>query len=74
MASEVHETIWMAKQERHKNLFLNYRNLSHFPLELLKGEGLQYLERLYMKRNSLTSLVLASTTLCTALLCTLASH
>lgn len=56
MASELHETIWMAKQERHKNLFLNYRNLSHFPLELLKGEGLQYLERLYMKRNSLTSL------------------
>ncbi|MGH0174973.1 UNVERIFIED_CONTAM: hypothetical protein FKN15_010137 [Acipenser sinensis] len=56
MASELHETIWMAKQERHKNLFLNYRNLSHFPLELLKEEGLQYLERLYMKRNSLTSL------------------
>ncbi|XP_051776717.1 leucine-rich repeat-containing protein 28 isoform X3 [Erpetoichthys calabaricus] len=56
MSSEICETIWMAKQERHKNLFLNYRNLSHFPLELLKDEGLQFLERLYMKRNSLTSL------------------
>uniref|UniRef100_A0A3Q2X905 Leucine rich repeat containing 28 n=1 Tax=Hippocampus comes TaxID=109280 RepID=A0A3Q2X905_HIPCM len=56
MASELHETIFMAKQERHKNLFLNYRNLSHFPVELLKDEGLQFLERLYMKRNSLTTL------------------
>lgn len=57
MATELHETIFMAKQERHKNLFLNYRNLSIFPVELLKGEGLQFLERLYMKRNSLTTLV-----------------
>ncbi|KAL2088374.1 hypothetical protein ACEWY4_015273 [Coilia grayii] len=56
MASELHETIFMAKQERHKNLFLNYRNLNNFPVELLKDEGLQFLERLYMKRNSLTSL------------------
>nr|XP_061796711.1 leucine-rich repeat-containing protein 28-like isoform X3 [Nerophis lumbriciformis] len=56
MASELHETIFMAKQERHKNLFLNYRNLYHFPVELLKDEGLQFLERLYMKRNSLTML------------------
>ncbi|XP_069046749.1 leucine-rich repeat-containing protein 28 isoform X3 [Lepisosteus oculatus] len=56
MASDLHETICMARQERHKNLFLNYRNLSKFPLELLKDEGLQYLERLYMKRNSLTTL------------------
>ncbi|XP_023669837.1 leucine-rich repeat-containing protein 28 isoform X4 [Paramormyrops kingsleyae] len=56
MASELHETIFMAKQERHKNLFLNYRNLNIFPVELLKDEGLQFLERLYMKRNSLTSL------------------
>ncbi len=47
----------MAKQERHKNLFLNYRNLNNFPVELLKDEGLQFLERLYMKRNSLTTLV-----------------
>ncbi|MBN3312366.1 LRC28 protein, partial [Atractosteus spatula] len=60
MASDLHETICMAKQERHKNLFLNYRNLSKFPLELLKDEGLQYLERLYMKRNSLTTLSCAS--------------
>uniref|UniRef100_A0A3B3ST93 Leucine rich repeat containing 28 n=1 Tax=Paramormyrops kingsleyae TaxID=1676925 RepID=A0A3B3ST93_9TELE len=60
MASELHETIFMAKQERHKNLFLNYRNLNIFPVELLKDEGLQFLERLYMKRNSLTSLVRAS--------------
>ncbi|KAI7813829.1 leucine-rich repeat-containing protein 28 [Triplophysa rosa] len=56
MASELHETIFMAKQERHKNLFLNYRNLNNFPVELLKDEGLQFLERLYMKRNSLTAL------------------
>lgn len=57
MASELCKTISEAKLERHKNLFLNYRNLHHFPLELLKDEGLQYLERLYMKRNSLTTLV-----------------
>lgn len=63
MASELHETIFMAKQERHKNLFLNYRNLNNFPVELLKDEGLQFLERLYMKRNSLTSLVRITTTL-----------
>uniref|UniRef100_A0A6I8NBK7 Leucine rich repeat containing 28 n=1 Tax=Ornithorhynchus anatinus TaxID=9258 RepID=A0A6I8NBK7_ORNAN len=56
MASELSKTISVAKLERHKNLFLNYRNLHHFPLELLKDEGLQYLERLYMKRNSLTTL------------------
>uniref|UniRef100_A0A8B9L765 Leucine rich repeat containing 28 n=1 Tax=Astyanax mexicanus TaxID=7994 RepID=A0A8B9L765_ASTMX len=56
MASELHETIFTAKQERHKNLFLNYRNLNIFPVELLKDEGLQFLERLYMKRNSLTTL------------------
>lgn len=56
MASELHDTISMAKQERHKNLFLNYRNLNKFPVELLKDEGLQFLERLYMKRNSLTTL------------------
>ncbi|XP_052662866.1 leucine-rich repeat-containing protein 28 isoform X1 [Harpia harpyja] len=56
MASELCKTISEAKLERHKNLFLNYRNLHQFPLELLKDEGLQYLERLYMKRNSLTTL------------------
>ncbi|XP_062328177.1 leucine-rich repeat-containing protein 28 [Osmerus eperlanus] len=56
MASELHEAIFVAKQERHKNLFLNYRNLNIFPVELLKDEGLQFLERLYMKRNSLTTL------------------
>uniref|UniRef100_A0A2I3SQC7 Leucine rich repeat containing 28 n=1 Tax=Pan troglodytes TaxID=9598 RepID=A0A2I3SQC7_PANTR len=56
MASELCKTISVARLEKHKNLFLNYRNLHHFPLELLKDEGLQYLERLYMKRNSLTSL------------------
>lgn len=56
MATELHETIFVAKQERHKNLFLNYRNLNIFPVELLKDEGLQSLERLYMKRNSLTTL------------------
>ncbi|KAG8440708.1 hypothetical protein GDO86_006454 [Hymenochirus boettgeri] len=56
MASELCHTISVARLERHKNLFLNYRNLNHFPLELLKDEGLQYLERLYMKRNSLTTL------------------
>lgn len=57
MTTELHETIFMAKQERHKNLFLNYKNLNIFPVELLKDEGLQFLERLYMKRNSLTTLV-----------------
>lgn len=56
MATELHEAIFIAKQERHKNLFLNYRNLNNFPVELLKDEGLQFLERLYMKRNSLTTL------------------
>ncbi|XP_029430446.1 leucine-rich repeat-containing protein 28 isoform X1 [Rhinatrema bivittatum] len=56
MASELCKTISVAKLEKHKNLFLNYRNLNHFPLELLKDEGLQFLERLYMKRNSLTTL------------------
>ncbi|XP_007479488.1 leucine-rich repeat-containing protein 28 isoform X3 [Monodelphis domestica] len=56
MASELCKTISVAKLEKHKNLFLNYRNLHHFPVELLKDEGLQYLERLYMKRNSLTTL------------------
>ncbi|KAK2106706.1 Leucine-rich repeat-containing protein 28 [Saguinus oedipus] len=56
MASELCKTISAARLEKHKNLFLNYRNLHHFPLELLKDEGLQYLERLYMKRNSLTTL------------------
>ncbi|XP_077477407.1 leucine-rich repeat-containing protein 28 isoform X2 [Stigmatopora argus] len=56
MASELHETIFIAKKERHKNLFLNYRNLNHFPVEMLKDQGLQFLERLYMKRNSLTML------------------
>uniref|UniRef100_A0A8D0NRA1 Leucine rich repeat containing 28 n=1 Tax=Sus scrofa TaxID=9823 RepID=A0A8D0NRA1_PIG len=56
MASELCKTISVARLEKHKNLFLNYRNLQHFPLELLKDEGLQYLERLYMKRNSLTTL------------------
>uniref|UniRef100_A0A8C5FYH6 Leucine-rich repeat-containing protein 28-like n=1 Tax=Gouania willdenowi TaxID=441366 RepID=A0A8C5FYH6_GOUWI len=56
MATELHETIFMAKQERHRNLFLNYKNLNKFPVELLKDEGLQFLERLYMKRNLLTTL------------------
>ncbi|KAB0378741.1 hypothetical protein FD755_010319 [Muntiacus reevesi] len=44
MASELCKTISVARLEKHKNLFLNYRNLQHFPLEL------------YMKRNSLTPL------------------
>ncbi|XP_017655025.1 leucine-rich repeat-containing protein 28 isoform X3 [Nannospalax galili] len=56
MASELCKTISLARLEKHKNLFLNYRNLHHFPLELLKDEGLKHLERLYMKRNSLTTL------------------
>uniref|UniRef100_A0A8C2RFD1 Uncharacterized protein n=1 Tax=Capra hircus TaxID=9925 RepID=A0A8C2RFD1_CAPHI len=41
MASELCKTISVARLEKHKNLFLNYRNLQHFPLELLKDEGLQ---------------------------------
>nr|XP_058158841.1 LOW QUALITY PROTEIN: leucine-rich repeat-containing protein 28-like [Dasypus novemcinctus] len=56
MASELCKTIFVARLEKHKNLSLNYRNLHHFPLELLKDEGLQYLQRLYVKRNSLTTL------------------
>ncbi|XP_030915562.1 leucine-rich repeat-containing protein 28 isoform X2 [Geospiza fortis] len=56
MASELCKIISAAKLERHKNLFLNNRNLHHFPLELLKDEGLQYLEGLYMTSNSLTTL------------------
>ncbi|XP_064870422.1 leucine-rich repeat-containing protein 28-like [Oncorhynchus nerka] len=40
MASELQEAICMAKQERHKNLFLNYRGM------------LLCVKRLYMKRNS----------------------
>ncbi|XP_055980476.1 leucine-rich repeat-containing protein 28 isoform X2 [Sorex fumeus] len=56
MASELCKAISVARLERHKNLFLNYRNLEQFPRELLRGEGLQHLQRLYMKRNSLTTL------------------
>ncbi|TRY86722.1 hypothetical protein DNTS_031470, partial [Danionella cerebrum] len=56
MDSELNEAISMAKQERHKNLFLNYRSLKNFPVELLRDEGMLFLERLFMKRNSLTSL------------------
>ncbi|KAM6201929.1 leucine-rich repeat-containing protein 28 isoform 1-T1 [Rhynchocyon petersi] len=56
MASELCKTISVARLEKHKYLFLNYKNLQHFPSELLKDEGLRYLERLYMKRNSLTTL------------------
>lgn len=68
MASELHEAIFIAKQERHKNLFLNYRNLNNFPVELLRDEGLQFLERLYMKRNLLTTLVFMLILTCIKLL------
>ncbi|KAJ8344146.1 hypothetical protein SKAU_G00314750 [Synaphobranchus kaupii] len=56
MALEVYEAIFTAKQQRRKNLFLNYRNLHAFPAELLGDEGLHFLERIYMKWNSLTTL------------------
>eukprot|EP00062_Callorhinchus_milii_P002342 gi/632938429/ref/XP_007904922.1/ PREDICTED: leucine-rich repeat-containing protein 28 [Callorhinchus milii] len=56
MNSDLWETVLVAKLEKHRNLFLNYRNLHKFPQELLKDDGLQYLERLYMKRNSLITL------------------
>uniref|UniRef100_UPI00398F327C leucine-rich repeat-containing protein 28 isoform X1 n=1 Tax=Pristiophorus japonicus TaxID=55135 RepID=UPI00398F327C len=56
MNTELWKTIWMAKQEKHKNLFLNYRNLANFPHELLKDGGSHHLEHLYMKMNSLTTL------------------
>ncbi|XP_068613479.1 leucine-rich repeat-containing protein 28-like [Brachionichthys hirsutus] len=56
MTTELNEIIFIAKRERHKHLFLNYRNLHKFPAELLRDEGLPFLERLYMKRNSLTAL------------------
>ncbi|XP_064168697.1 leucine-rich repeat-containing protein 28-like isoform X1 [Anguilla rostrata] len=56
MALEVYEAIFTAKQQRRKNLFLNYRNLHMFPAELLGDEGLHFLERIYMKWNSLTTL------------------
>lgn len=56
MTSDICKVISVARIKKHKNLFLNYKNLNQFPLELLKEEGLQYLERLFMMRNSLTTL------------------
>ncbi|KAG7473246.1 hypothetical protein MATL_G00093660 [Megalops atlanticus] len=56
MALEVYETIFTAKQQQQKSLFLNYRNLSMFPSDLLGDEGLHFLERIYMKWNTLTTL------------------
>ncbi|KAG9340753.1 hypothetical protein JZ751_020345, partial [Albula glossodonta] len=56
MALEVYETIFVAKQQQLKNLFLNYKNLHIFPADLLSDEGLHFLERIYMKWNSLTTL------------------
>ncbi|KAJ8248804.1 hypothetical protein GJAV_G00227940 [Gymnothorax javanicus] len=56
MSLELYEAICTAKQQQRKNLFLNYRNLHNFPAELLGDEGLYFLERIYMKWNSLTTL------------------
>lgn len=57
MALEVSKAVFVAKQHRQKDLFLNYRNLRRFPTDLLGVEGLHFLERIYMKWNSLTTLV-----------------
>ncbi|XP_048418748.1 leucine-rich repeat-containing protein 28 isoform X2 [Stegostoma tigrinum] len=56
MNTDLWKTILVAKQEKHKKLFLNYKNLCKFPHELLKDGGSEYLEHLYMKMNSLTTL------------------
>ncbi|KAJ3594194.1 hypothetical protein NHX12_006525 [Muraenolepis orangiensis] len=52
MASELHDTISMAKQERHKNLFLNYRNLNKFPPDNL-AQKLPNLIELYLHSNNI---------------------
>ncbi|XP_051896535.1 leucine-rich repeat-containing protein 28 isoform X2 [Pristis pectinata] len=56
MNTDLWKTISIAKQEKHKNLYLNYKNLRKFPHELLKDGGARHLEHLYMKMNSLTTL------------------
>ncbi|GCC34924.1 hypothetical protein chiPu_0013401 [Chiloscyllium punctatum] len=56
MNIDLWKIILVAKQEKHKKLFLNYKNLCRFPHELLKGGGSEYLEHLYMKMNLLTTL------------------
>ncbi|XP_060709135.1 leucine-rich repeat-containing protein 28 isoform X2 [Hemiscyllium ocellatum] len=56
MNIDLWKIILVAKQEKHKKLFLNYKNLCRFPHELLKGDGSEYLEHLYMKMNLLTTL------------------
>ncbi|XP_062922001.1 leucine-rich repeat-containing protein 28 [Mobula hypostoma] len=56
MNTDLWKTITVAKQEKHRNLYLNYKNLRKFPHELLKDGGSRHLEHLYMKMNSLTTL------------------
>ncbi|XP_078386496.1 leucine-rich repeat-containing protein 28 isoform X1 [Cetorhinus maximus] len=56
MNTDLWKTILVAKKEKQKKLFLNYKNLCKFPRELLKDGGSEYLEHLYMKMNSLTTL------------------
>ncbi|XP_059808697.1 leucine-rich repeat-containing protein 28 isoform X1 [Hypanus sabinus] len=56
MNTELWKIITVAKQEKHRNLYLNYKNLRKFPHELLKDGGSHHLEHLYMKMNSLTTL------------------
>lgn len=56
MNMDLWKTISVAKKEKHRNLYLNYKNLRKFPHELLKDGGSHHLEHLYMKMNSLTTL------------------
>ncbi|GCB76862.1 hypothetical protein scyTo_0015565 [Scyliorhinus torazame] len=56
MNTDLWKAILVAKREKHRKLFLNYKSLCKFPPELLKDGGSEYLEHLYMKMNSLTTL------------------
>ena len=55
--ADVHCIVTQARQERHLILNLNYSHLSTLPPELVQGEALVFLERLFVKRNVLVSLV-----------------
>ncbi|XP_078605137.1 leucine-rich repeat-containing protein 28-like [Branchiostoma floridae x Branchiostoma japonicum] len=54
--ADVHCIVTQARQERHLILNLNYSHLSTLPPELVQGEALVFLERLFVKRNVLVSL------------------
>ena len=54
MCSSVYDEILEARSQGHTNLYLNYRQLSELPKELLE---LSKIQRLYLKRNILKKLV-----------------